>query len=543
MPGLAAILHGRDLSALKMTAALWGIPLDAPNAKTALPALLDTLHDYELVTEVVEALPADSAAALTALQQAGGRLPADTFTRQFGEIREMGAAQRDRLRPDLNPVSAAERLWYMALIAKEFLADGSGLREFVFIPDEFQLMLQESGDVIHAPAPAAAELIGAPLEEKDLTRILPADDRLLDAATTLLAALRMELDPAAIPTDEWPVSPAQLCALLSAADILSAEGNPQPEPTRAFLELPRADALTLLYDSWLKSPAYSDLRLLPGLTFDGAWTDRPLQTRQAILSLLHTLPANTWWDLSALVAEVKLTAPDFLRSAGEYESWFIRRDVTDLYLSGYAHWNEIEGLWLRQFITVTLHALGRADLAARANSRESDAFRLIAHPRVSPETGKVTVYADGRLEVPRSVPRSLRYQLARFSEWGELRADVFHYRVTAQSLARAKSQGLTAAHLSTLLKRLKDDSVAPAVFRWLQSFEAHGPGARLQSARLLRFQTADQLALFLNTKAARYVDEQLSPTIVTLKVDSADPILRALTEIGLLGQVEAGFDI
>ena len=544
MPSLAAILHGRDLSALKITADLWGIPLDVPNAKQALPLLLDGLHDYELVSEVVEALPAEAVSALTSLQQAGGRLPADRFTRLYGEIREMGPAQRDRLQPHLNPVSAAERLWYYGLIAKEFMQDGAELREFVFIPDEFQLMLPGAENEAEIEAtPSSESLLGAPVEEGALSRKELADDRLLDAATTLLAALRMDLDPAAIPAEGWTLTVAEVRALLQTAGVLGTDGQPLPDPTRAFLELPRPAALTFLREKWLAATTYSELRLLPGLAFDGAWTDRPLHSRQTILDLLRSLPAETWWDLSALVAEVKQPAPDFLRSAGEYDNWFIRRDDTDLYLSGFRHWNDIEGYWLQHFITATLHALGIADLGYRPGNSEPAAFHLTAEPHVTAESGKITVYADGRMEVPRSAPRSVRYQLARFSEWGETREDVFHYRVTARSLELAKTQGLTAAHLSTLLKRLKEDSVAPAVFRWLQSYESYGPGATLQSARLLRFRTADQLTLFMGTKAARYVEEQLSPTIVTLKGEAKEPILRALTEIGLLGQVDAGFDI
>ena len=71
---------------------------------------------------------------------------------------------------------------------------------------------------------------------------------------------------------------------------------------------------------------FNELRLLPGLKFEGDWTNDPLRTRQAILELVSQIPENRWWSLAAFVAAVREQHPDFQRPAGDYDSWFIRQD-------------------------------------------------------------------------------------------------------------------------------------------------------------------------------------------------------------------------
>ncbi len=82
--------------------------------------------------------PAEEQEALIWLDDRNGRETWDHFTRQFGEIREMGAGRLDRERPDLAPISPVEGLWYRALIARGFFESESGLLEFAYIPDDIR---------------------------------------------------------------------------------------------------------------------------------------------------------------------------------------------------------------------------------------------------------------------------------------------------------------------------------------------------------------------------------------------------------------------
>ncbi|TLN15217.1 hypothetical protein FDZ74_08625, partial [bacterium] len=104
--------QGHDLGFLKMVAGGWGIELNAPDAYTAMPQLAQALLDRVLIKDQLETLPTGARAALDELLEHEGRLSWAIFTRRYGEVRVMGAARRDRERPDLKPASPAEVLWY-----------------------------------------------------------------------------------------------------------------------------------------------------------------------------------------------------------------------------------------------------------------------------------------------------------------------------------------------------------------------------------------------------------------------------------------------
>ncbi len=145
MPDLTHTLQGNDLGFLRMVAGAWGIELNSPDAYIALPVLVSAMQNRQLVNEVIESLPAAARGALMALIENDGALPWSLFCRKFGEVRVMGAAKRDRERPDLNPESPAELLWYRALIGKAFFNLPPEPQEFAYLPDDLLEYLQPLG--------------------------------------------------------------------------------------------------------------------------------------------------------------------------------------------------------------------------------------------------------------------------------------------------------------------------------------------------------------------------------------------------------------
>ncbi len=73
------------------------------------------------IQDVLGQLETEPHEALQVLLENEGRMPWATFCRQYGEVRAMGPGRRDRERPDLNPTSVTELLWYRGLIGKAFL--------------------------------------------------------------------------------------------------------------------------------------------------------------------------------------------------------------------------------------------------------------------------------------------------------------------------------------------------------------------------------------------------------------------------------------
>jgi hypothetical protein len=537
MPDLTHTLQGNDLGFLKMVAGVWGIELNSPDAYTALPVLVSAMKNRRLASEVIESLPAGARSALQALIGNDGSLPWSLFCRKFGEVRVMGAAKRDRERPDLNPESPAEMLWYRALIGKAFFNFPPEPQEFAYIPEDLLGYLQTLG--ASGPQP-----LGRPASPLETTHVIPANDRLLDHACTLLAALRLDLKLEKLATPGWEVPVPILRSLLLAAGLLDANYAPLPETTRAFLEANRSVALSQLCRAWLSSLSFNDLRTMPGLLFEGEWNNHPLETRQSILAMLSSLPQDKWWNLASFVAAVRERQPDFQRPAGDYDSWFIRKEGSQDYLRGFSSWDELDGALIRFIITGPLHWLGIMDLAAQSPDEHPAAFRpstwaaaltLGQPPKGMPaENAPVRVTAAGHLRLTNLTPRSVRYLIARFCEWDDEEVKEYHYFLTPVSLERARQQGLRISHLVSLLKKHAAGPLPPSLVMALERWEQFGVQAGIKKTSLLRVASPDILEALRKTRSARYLGEALNPTTVVVKPGGEEALRSALAELGYL---------
>ncbi|MBN2147293.1 MAG: helicase-associated domain-containing protein [Anaerolineales bacterium] len=549
MPDLSESLQGKDLGHLQIVASLWGIALEAPDVRTALRRLRDAMLDPELLGETIAELPPQARTALAALQQADGRIPWAQFVRRYGPLREMGAAKRDREKPHLAPLSAAEVLWYRGLVARAFLDAPMGMQEFAYIPADLIAIMAQ---VVETALSVQAAL-GRPATASERMHVIPVNDQILDHATTLLAALRLGMPAAAAPPfrgDNLSRSVEGLGAeklqhLLQAAGLLDEHNVPLVEPARSFLEAPRGDALAMLVRAWVGSATFNDLRLTSGLRAEGEWVNDPLATRRKVLDFLSGLPEGVWWSLPAFISAVQQNQPDFQRMAGDYDSWFIRDVQRNEFLRGFEHWYEVEGALLRFLICGPLHWLGICELAAPEEGAGVAAFRYSvwapallqgqAPLGLLAEDAQVKASSDARLLVPRLAPRSVRYQLARFAEWEKEMPDGYRYRLTATSLQRARQQGLTVGQLQGLLRR-HAVTVPPSLARALERWEKQGGAARLEQVLVLRVTSPEVLQALRSSRAARYLGEPLGPASVIVKGGASEKVMAVLAELGYLGE-------
>lgn len=581
MPSLAQTLPSNDIGFLRITASLWGLNLASSDPAEAAIELSESLCDAELLEEVVATLPKEARATLESLAADEGRMPWVVFARRFGEVREMGAGKRDREQPHLHPTSAAEVLWYRALLARAFFDTEKGPQEFAFIPDDLLMAMDFSGllgevsrsekeqsyEEEDAPAmdidlqpkiknrenaslkqaqvvsPAATEekSLGRPASPAEKAFPNPCSDRILDDACTFLAAMR--LGRFARPIDPPKMSlPADVLREFLLASALIGPNSLNPEAVKTFLEAPREKALALLMEGWQTSESFNELRQLPGLSFEGAWANQPLVTREFLLNLLEPVPDGKWWSLGAFVRDIKTKYPDYQRPAGDYDSWFIKRTADSTFLRGFAKWDEVDGALIRYFICGPLHWLGMLDLASSEEGGPPTAFR--SHPGrfTADENGKITVTSQGKIVVPRFAPRVARYQIARFCEWETLQAkeDEYRYRVSAGTLKGAKEQGLKPEHLLGLLRKHTSAPIPPSLVKALQRWDANGSEARVENLVVLKVSKPDVLNELRASKAGRFLGEILGPTTVVIQNGAQSKVLAALTEIGLLaeGQVD-----
>ena len=561
MPDLNKSLQNQDIGFLRIVAESWGVALTQGDARAALPVLVMALRDQALVSEVVEALPAAARQALDGLSRSSGRMPWALFTRRYGVLREFGPGRRDREKPHLDPASPAEILWYRALIGRAFFDTPAGPEEFAFIPDDL-------ANLLPPPVTAVAEALGRPASPVERAFPLLVSDRLLDHATTLLAALRLglPLEQVRLYTPAWqdpafPLSPPPLTLeairlFLSAAGLLDAAGMPLPEPVKAFLEAPRGEALAMLARAWLDSAQFNDLRLVPTLRAEGEWENDPRRARQAVIDFIASVTepdrqrGHPFWSLGAFVQAVHQHHPDFQRPAGDYDSWFLRQADTGEFLRGFAHWEAVDGALLRYLIAGPLYWLGICDLALTAPPGEAGTrlggFRFSAWAEallagqapqgLAVEEAQVHVGSDFRISLPGLAPRALRYQLARFCEWDEEKADGTHYHLTPASLARARQQGLTTSHLLTLLRR-HARTVPPSLVRAVERWERKGSEARLEPVVVLRLASPELLQELRSSRAARFLGDPLGPTAIPVRAGAVPKVLRILAELGYLAEV------
>ena len=552
MPDLTRTLQSYDLGLLKMIAAAWGGELTAPTVRAAALTLSAAMQDPALTAEVVAALPTEARAALEALLEAGGQLSWAVFTRRFGEVRAMGAARRDRERPDLHPVSPAELLWYRALIGRAFANLPPEPQEVAYIPPDLPIpgwSGAPAAEPAAQPTPAGlnldAVLNATPVEA---AIPLPATDRILDHAATLLAARRVGLEPPELPISGAALTPPALAGLLDSAGLLDAAGQPLPEAARAFLEAPRAAALAQLTAAWMSSEKFDELRLLPGLTAETAFKNFPRTVRHKVLDWVSAFPSGAWWSLAGLVRAVQTQQPDFQRPAGDYDSWFIRQDSTGQYLRGYASWDAVDGALLRWLITGPLHWLGLLDLAAPAEDAPPAAFRLSPWaadlwagqpPRLPTlEDEPLRVTSDGLILATTRTPRAVRYQVARCCAWEPGLGSDYRYRVTPAALTRARTQGLKPGHLLALLRRHAAPPLPPTLIQALERWEQHGSQARLEGqVTLLRVESPAVIeALRARRGLGRWLGEALSPTILVIQPGGSEKVRKALLELGYLAE-------
>lgn len=537
------MLETYNTTLLSMIAENWDVPMPPGSQKQQIEALAALLQPPQVIREFLEIQPPEVNEALQNIAAKGGLILWTDFSRTYGEIEIIGPAQLKRLRPDRNPRNLAERMYYAGLIGKGFLKNQSQPQEFAFLPQEVLAHFSE-------PQENRETVPGRPALETETSHIILANTAIVDDSCTLLAARRMALDDNLLSRHMLRCDPGILSRLLQALGLLDDNLQTIPDSARTFLELPRAQALQWLVQGWQASTNFNELLLLPGLIFEGVWKNDPFAARSKIVEILADIPAKQWWSLRAFIQYMRDEVPDFQRSGGEYETWMIRPESQQQYLHGLASWDAVEGQWLFHLIVRFLFWLGLVDLAAPAEDAPIAAFRWSAWaeellagnaPSVpEPAADPIHINSNGTLAIPRSASLPVRYQLARFLEWREIKSEVYLYRLTAASLQNAESQGLQAQQFLSLLKG-QVELVPPTLITAIQRWQKHHITSTISSAILLRCETPEILQALQKTRAARFILETINPSLCLIKPGGVEAIQNALAGLGYFVTIQDDF--
>lgn len=548
MPGLRHSLGHKDFSLLVVIADKWEIDVTAKSVDQLIDILVEKLVNKDVFNSHYSNLTEGEKEILLEIFHSEKRLPWSLFIRRFGEFRDMGVARISREQPYKHPVSDVEKLWYQGLIARDFFNSQAGIEEFVYIPDEFHVFLEQSKSPVKS-------IIGIPAKGKDLAVMHHASDAIVDLSCTLLAGIRAGVSDEEY-QNHWEdafryaraIPIPDLKIILAATDLLTMDGYKVTSNIGEFLGRERGKAHFHLVHSYLDSDLIKEMELVPDFRVEGEWFYDPIETRKKVLNLLIELPHNKWWSLAGFISSVKSLNPDFMRSAGDYDSWLIRSSQTGEFLRGFHHWDDVEGKFLHFMITGPLNWLGLVDLASAELGKNfsveqvaafcfpSRALELIngkIPPGIQDESEQFLFRSNGTIFAPKGTPRSTRYQIARIADWGKMVNGGYTYQISAQSVSRAVGQGLSINQIKSILKS-GSDQIPPSIMLAMERWNQYGLQTSIHNITVLRVSHPEIIQSLQKSKVSRYLGDPLGSAAIIIKPGGEEKLKSALIEMGFL---------
>ncbi|MCS7252028.1 MAG: helicase-associated domain-containing protein [Anaerolineae bacterium] len=536
-----------DLGHLQVIARFWEVDPQNLSREALISRLLSVMMDPERQGTHWTRLGLEEQEALRTLVRAGGAVPSVTFQRRFGEIRRVGTVRLESERLWERPVGPAESLWFRGWIFLGFAEQPAGFEEVVFIPDELLLGLPTMEET---PRPQALEAIRTAPAPARIRRAgtMPADD-----FCTLLSFVHNEAPPAVMTSEEiWVQFPTprrqlrwsqrerwsllwHLAGTLQMIQVRRDLLRLDPAVTTRWLQAPLMEQLRALLEAWRDSVTWNDLFHVPTLRPEptGSWQNDPRLPRQILLQLLAWLDPGCWYAISDLIEEIKAKNPTFQRTEVEFSTWYIRDVRTGDYLQGFENWDRVEGALLRYLLTGPFHWLGVVDLGEPDRIRLSPFGAAYLGKGDPPSDGdmRFVLLEDGTIEVG-AARRYERFQVARIADW-VASGEVYRYRITARSLARAQAQNIGPERILDFFQRY-DLNPPEALRRALMRWANQGTEATVEQALVLRVNDPNLLRQLLATEARHYVREVLSPVAAIIHQNNWASVRAALLRLGVV---------
>jgi DNA-directed RNA polymerase subunit F len=564
MKNLRQCLLDCDMAMLRAIAQKLGIELTSNRHREVVEQLAEELVQPESIANILERLKPEEQEALESLVSEGGRKKFHLFSRQYGEIRTFGPGSLERERPWKAPVSAAEGLWYSGLIYRAFDEAGGKPRqgqtsEFIFVPQDLLPLLPE----VEKELPAfVVEAVTTPLviREGDLTLmqdtcaflsylqngdVKPPQDGNLPRRHIEGIIERFLVGQEEDATERLAFL-HHLCQRLDLVHISEGLLKPNPPEAKRWLKATRAEQLRALQEAWRDDSDWNELWRVKSLRCEPTgWRNDPLLARKKILGYLANCPPAQWLSLASFISAIKESEPDFQRPDGDYTSWYIREVVTGQYLTGFEHWEQVEGALIVHLMTKPLHWLGFTSLGYDETIRSFlitpwGAAFLGLPGEVPAEAAPppMVVQPDFTIIAPASGSLYDRFQLERIAAW-QSSGENYVYRITRDSLARGLRQGIKIEMILAFLKRVSGGKVPRNVVSALRNWDKRRGQIRLRKALLLQVErelTMEELSASPQTRA--YLREIISPKAAIVAQEDWPKLLDELRKLGYVPKVE-----
>lgn len=554
MKTLRQSLLDRDMAFLEVIARRWGLVLESRRKEEVLNQLDSALRRPEAVAVTLADLSPEERAALDALLAAGGRMPAESFTREHGPIRPVGPGRLRREEPWRQPAGGAEGLWYRGLIARGFKLE-TPEAEVLYIPFDLLPLLPspqraEPRFVVALASPPAEQRRGGTAFRQDMCTFLTYLHNVVvrpGPRGALPQRHRSQLVEALI--ERSPDRLALIEHLARRLGLIEERDRGlrlNRRKARAWLQASSAQQLRTLQQRWRDSPEWNELWRVPGLECQPTgWRNDPLVTRRRLLDWLVRCPAGEWLSIESFVQALKSADPDFQRPNGDYDSWYIRDVATGDYLAGFESWERVEGALIRDLLARPLLWLGVVTLGMEGGrpvafqiTPEGKAFLSGEEPPCSEPVPPLVVAPDLTIQAPLEGSLYDRFQVARFAERMK-DAPPFGYRITSDSLARSREQGIALSQIVAFLERATGGKLPRNVLLLLADWERKADKIALRRAVLL--QTADELTLqeLQHLPQTRnYLQEVLGPRAALVAEEDWPQLVQTLKKLGYLPKVE-----
>ena len=345
--------------------------------------LADELARPEVIQRTWQSLTPPERTALENLILRGGRIKAFQILRDQGEIRAFGPVALARDKPWLKPANVTEGLWYRGLIQRAFDVVGEFRGEIFFIPAEILLHLPRPSGETAAFVVRGAGVPGTVSDQVDALiwdmfgllvfvsraeprydehSLLTAEDRRDWTARLLVPAPASGRETSSTSRSSLILRLARTARLIRS---VSQVGLRLGTESRAWLRGTRQECRLKLFEAWKQERVWNELNDVPSLKpEETGWRNDPRLARDVVLRFLAQCPPLQWLSLASFVAAVKKADPDFQRPDGDYDRWHIRAAATGKLLTGFQHWNEVEGALIAFMFEGPLCWLGIVSLGA-----------------------------------------------------------------------------------------------------------------------------------------------------------------------------------
>ena len=550
---------------LRAIARLRGIMLSSGSHREMVDQLSAALLTPESIEQAVLALGAEARQALEALQRTGGKMRSHVAMHQFGPIRRVGPGRLEREETWKNPAGPLESLWYQGFIGRGFRRVGDETPDFVYIPDDVLSLLPPAG-----PEP---EIEAAPaVSDPAIARLEPAGQTLLPTLYEFLLHIQLQrprtgdgqgLDADGLRALDLRLAPAdarQQGALSERLDFIQhlsrQEGLLDTEAgrlrlaadhARNWLDRPAVWQMRALLERWRMDAEWNDLWHVPQIRCERAgWENDPVRSRERFLAQLEPLAVDAWHAVGSLTEQIKTADPDFQRPHGDYNSWYIRDVESDTLLTGFEHWDAIEGTLIAYYLQGPLHWLGVVDLGyGDADGIGAQWFRITASGKrflageveIIEEAGGHPIELEGDLTVWLREEATLYYRL-QVERFAERLSEDGVFRITPASLLTARSQNIRPASIISFLERASASPLPEAIQDAIR--ERWSTVESIQMRRLVTLDFADPAVVtwLQNDPECRHLlGDILFPTRIQLPERQLSRLLNRLRQLGLQPEV------